>query len=157
LLPLDVPLEHASEQDYNKAKEIVTRLGGLPLALDQAGAYIGETGCSLADYLYRYEARRAMLLKMRGALVTDHPASVSETFLFALEKIEPLYPAAIELLRFCAFLAPHAIPEEILTDGAEELGPVLQSVATDPVQLDEVIAALRKFSLVRRSPDTNRN
>src|SRR5205823_1084502 len=84
---------------------------------------------------------------------TDHQESVTETILSTLKKIELASSAAIELMRFCAFLAPHAIPEEILTEGAAELGSALQSVATNPVELDKGIAELRKFSLVRRSPD----
>jgi serine/threonine protein kinase/tetratricopeptide (TPR) repeat protein len=153
ILALDASLEDGSESDYTTAKAIVALLGGLPLALDQAGAYIGETGCSLEDYLHRYATSRATLLSMRGALVTDHQESVTETILSALKKIESASSSAIELLGFCAFLAPHAIPEEILTEGAMELGPTLQAVATNPVELDRGIAALRKFSLVRRSPD----
>src|SRR6185312_14839466 len=34
-----------------QAKTLVGILDGLPLALDQAGAYIEETSCSLSDYL----------------------------------------------------------------------------------------------------------
>jgi len=49
-----------SPTDYAAAEELVTALGGLPLALDQAGAYSEETGCSLADYSQRYEQQRAL-------------------------------------------------------------------------------------------------
>jgi transcriptional regulator with XRE-family HTH domain len=40
--------------EYAAVEELVTSMGGLPLALDQAGAYIEETGCSFTDYLQRY-------------------------------------------------------------------------------------------------------
>ena len=39
------PLDAAAEADQSGAKEIVTQLDGLPLALDHAGTYIEETGC----------------------------------------------------------------------------------------------------------------
>ena len=42
-----------------EAKEAAELLDGLPLALDQAGAYIEETSCTLFDYLNRYRERRA--------------------------------------------------------------------------------------------------
>ena len=44
-------LDSASKADQAKAKEITTQLDGLPLALDQAAAYIEETGCGLSGYL----------------------------------------------------------------------------------------------------------
>lgn len=39
-------LEKASSEQYDEAKQIWLLLDGLPLALDQAGAYILETSCS---------------------------------------------------------------------------------------------------------------
>ena len=42
---------------------------------------------------------------------------------------------AADLLRLLAFLDPEAIPEEIITLGAAELGPALGAVASDPLSL----------------------
>ncbi len=59
---------------YEAAVELVTILGGLPLALDQAGAYIEETGCSLTSYLQRYTQQRSSLLNRRGSSSgANHP------------------------------------------------------------------------------------
>src|SRR5262249_53195776 len=41
----------ASAADSAAARALATRLGGLPLALDQAGGYLEETGCGLDRYL----------------------------------------------------------------------------------------------------------
>lgn len=73
----DAELSAATSSDITVASEITEALGGLPLALDQAGAYVEETQCGLSAYQQRYRIRRAMLLKRRGALVTDHPESVA--------------------------------------------------------------------------------
>jgi len=153
ILTTDATLDKASEGDRTIAREISLTMGGLPLALDQAGAYIEETNCGLSGFLDRYRARRIDLLKRRGH-VFDHPESVATTWSLSFEKIELANPAAAELLRLCAFLYPDAIPEEIITEGASELGVVLQPVATDPYELDAAIEQLRKYSLVRRNPDT---
>jgi hypothetical protein len=75
LLARDTNLEQASPQQRSQAGELVRELGGLPLALDQAGAYIAETGCSLGEYLQLYHTHRAALLSRRGGSVSDHPAS----------------------------------------------------------------------------------
>ena len=155
ILAQDASLQDASTADCQRAKAIAEVLDGLPLALDQAGAYIEESGCNLSNYLYRYQAGRMKLLGMRGGFDIDHPASVTATFSYSFEKIEKISPTAVELLRFCAFLHLDAIPEELIIRGATELGPTLQPVATDPFSLDETIVTLRKFSLVRRNSGTN--
>src|SRR5258708_24300143 len=51
-------------------------------------------------------------------------------------------------------LAPDAIPEAMLVEGAAAVDPVLQGIAADRMRFDEAIGALRKYSLVRRNPET---
>jgi hypothetical protein len=72
-------LEIALPSDLALARAITEEVGGLPLALDQAGAYIEETGCSLHEYQQRYQTRAADLLRHRGGVVEDHPESVATT------------------------------------------------------------------------------
>jgi len=130
-------------------------MDGLPLALDQAGAYIEETSESVSNYLTIYERQRAELLNRRGGLVPGHPDSVATTWSLAFEHVERANPAAIELMRFCAFLAPDAIPEELISEGAPYLGPVLQPVAANRSKLNTAIAELLKYSLIRRDATTH--
>jgi tetratricopeptide (TPR) repeat protein len=153
IIASNAPLTDASEVYQSQAQEIVQIMDGLPLALDQAGSYIEETRCSLLHYLDLYQARRAELLKRRGESVFDHPQSVTTTFLLSFERIQQSHLAAAELLRFFAFLYPSDIPEEILVKGSLDLGPVVQPVAADPFALDEAIAELLKYSLLRRDSD----
>src|SRR5207248_2631925 len=128
---------------------------GLPLALDQAAAYIEENQCSLTDYLNLYQSRRSTLLKRRGSFSKrDYPKSVATTWAISFEQVERDNPAAAELLRLCAFLHPDAIPEAMIVEGASELGPILQPVVEDPIEFAEAIGTLRKYSLVRRNPET---
>jgi tetratricopeptide (TPR) repeat protein len=141
--------------DRAQARDIVQAMGGLPLALDQAGAYLEETGESLSNYLRIYQQRRAALLKRRGGLKPAHPESVATTWSLALQQVERDQPAAIELMRLCALLAPDAIPEELIVEGAAHLGPILQPVAADRNQLNEALAALLKYSLLRRDVSTH--
>ena len=108
--------------------------------------------CSLSDYLGFYRTRRAEVLKERGGLTDDHPDSVATTWSLSFQRVEEKDPAAADLLRFCAFLAPDAIPEKIITAGAEHLGPLLQVTARDPIALNKAIAALGAYSLLRRDP-----
>ncbi len=150
----DAQLEEALPADRATAMAIAHVLDGLPLALDQAGAYIEETGCSLLDYLERYRTRQATLLRRRGKLAADHPESVSTTFSLSFERVEHTDPVAADLLRLCSFLDPDAIPEEMLMAGESERGFTQQPLAVDPVDLDEALAVLRTYSLLRRNPET---
>jgi tetratricopeptide (TPR) repeat protein len=148
-------LESVSTADRAQARDIVQAMGGLPLALDQAGAYLEETGESLSNYLSIYQQQRATLLERRGGLRPQHPESVATTWSLALQQVERDQPAAIELMRMCALLAPAAIPEELIAEGAAHLGPVLQPVAADRNRLNEALAALLKYSLLRRDVTTH--
>jgi hypothetical protein len=155
LLALQAELDMANLDDQSIAYAISQELDGLPLALDQAGAYIKEAPCLLPDYLQRYQQRRTDLLQTRGTLSKDYPTSVATTWSLSFEKVTEANPASAELLNLCAFLSPNSIPEEIITEGASYLGPILYPVATDPLQLDLACKAVLRFSLFHRGADTH--
>ncbi len=154
LLSPDQSLDQAGEREREAAREITRLFGGHPLALDQAGAYLEETGQSLLDYLALYRRRQAALLDRRGDASTDHPDSVMMTFALAFAGVERTRPDAAALLRFCAFLHPDALPEELLMRGALSFDPAFQGMARDPFELDAALAVLRRYSLIRRNPTT---
>ena len=140
---------------YTATSELVTAMGALPLALDQAGAYIEETGCSLPDYLHRYEQQRAYLLDCRGSQPNDHPHSVTTTFLLAMEQVAQKQSTAADMLWACALLHAEAIPEELFVKAASYLGPQLEPLGTDPTQFDRAIAVLKSLALVQRQAETH--
>jgi tetratricopeptide (TPR) repeat protein len=153
LLDPDAPLDTAPTTMQATAHEIVKVMDGLPLALDQAGAYIEETACGLQRYWQLYQTQGAHLLKERGSLVTDHPDPVATTWSLSFQNVEQANPAAAELLRFCAFLAPDAIPEELFPKSAAKLGPLLEQIVSDLSSLNTAIRELFKYSLVYRDPE----
>lgn len=148
-------LAEAHPAQYTAAQDLVTLMGGLPLALDQAGAYVEETACDLAGYLQRYTQQRLSLLNHRGsASGVGHHQSVSATFKLAYERIEREQPTVLQLLWVCAFLHPEAIPEELFVEGAAHLGPQLAELIGHPLHFDQAISTLRSLSLLQRHPDT---
>ncbi|GAC1701243.1 MAG: hypothetical protein PVS3B3_28650 [Ktedonobacteraceae bacterium] len=147
---LDKPLSEQPEDNRHQAREIVLLLDGLPLALDQAGAYIEETQCSFSTYLDIYNTHRKELLQRRGRLPIHHPEPVAATWSLSFEQIEQESLVAADLLRLLAFLGPDAIPEEIITEGAAELGPTLNPIASDSLGLNAAIELLLRYSLLRR-------
>jgi tetratricopeptide (TPR) repeat protein len=146
----DAQFTAANQTDRELAKQISQELVGLPLALDQAGAFIEETPSSLAEYIELYRSEGAKLRAKRGGL-GDHPSSVTFTFSLAFQKVAPNSPAAADLIRVCAFLAPDAIPEEVFTEGAAELGDNLRTIATSPFDFTQALEEAGRFSLIDRN------
>ena len=154
LLAPELSLEQASVTDQALARQLCDEMGGLPLALDQAGAYIQENACRLSDYLKWYQERRTILLRERGGLGDEHPEPVATTWSLSFDQVEHKSAAAADLLRLCAFLHPDAIPLELITEVTAYLGPPLEPLGTDPLALNTALKELRADSLVRRDPGT---
>ena len=146
-------LDQAPEENKAQAAEVFAALDGLPLALDQAGAYIEETSCGLSQYLDLFATRRKELLFRRGRYPIEHPDSVAATWSLSFQQVEQESPATVDLLNLFAFLNPESIPEEIISLGATELGPALGAVASDPLQVDYIIELLLRYSLIRRNSE----
>jgi tetratricopeptide (TPR) repeat protein/DNA-binding XRE family transcriptional regulator len=140
----------ATDDESNEATNVVIALDGFPLALDQAGAYIEETGCSFGDYLQLYHDHRLALLARRGNQATHYPHSVATTWSLSFQQVEQVNPAAADLLQLCAFLAPDHIPEELLREGAPHWPPMLQQAASDLFAFNQMLGDLLRFSLIRR-------
>src|SRR5439155_15071083 len=73
----------------------------------------------------------------------------------SFQKIEQANPAATELLRLCAFLAPDRIPEELIRDGAKHWTHLLQQAATDSLTFNQMLHDLLKYSLIKRLTEEN--
>ena len=68
---------HRRPGPSRRPADLAGELGGLPLALEQAAAYIQATGTTLAGYLSVFRDRRADLLARGEA--AGHPADVAAT------------------------------------------------------------------------------
>src|SRR5204863_325850 len=133
----EAALEVAPAEQWKQAQEIVNVVDGLPLALDQAGAYIKATQCGLKSYLEQFNACAKIYLDKRGT-DTRHTESVGRSWSLSFDQVKSSNnPLAADLLRCCAFLAPDAIPEKILIGGAPELGSHFQSLTKNRALLDE--------------------
>jgi tetratricopeptide (TPR) repeat protein len=146
--------ENATEADQKVALEISKEMDGLPLALDQAGAFVEEMMLSLTEYLGLYRQEGAKLLAERGELATDDHPSVTVTFRLAFAKVQERSPAAADLLRICAFLAPDDIPEEIFTAGALVLAEPLKTAAANALDFVKAVREAGRFSLIERNSST---
>jgi hypothetical protein len=148
--------DRTGSEDQDAAGELADELGGLPLALEQAGAYMQVTGDSLASYLALFRQRRAEMLR-RGK-PTGYSETVATTWVLALDQLERSAPEAVGLLRLLAHYAPEAIPWRLLLQPrpglvgqlSQEVAAVLVPLLEDELAARDAIAALRRYSLVSR-------
>lgn len=148
-------LAQSRPADYAAAQALVAEMDGLPLALDQVGAYVQETSCSLVTYLDLYHMRQAELLKRRGEMILDHPTSVATTWSLSFEKVERANSAAAELLRRCAFLHPDAIPEELFLENTTLLRGPSGPLVVDTLEWDAALQTALTYSLLKRNPENH--
>jgi hypothetical protein len=147
------------DTDRRAALDLAGELGGLPLALEQAAAYVQARGDSLAGYLASFRQRRADLL-VRGE-PTGYPETVATTWRLAFEDLRQAAPGAAGLLQLLAFCAPEAVPLRLLLQQgpglAGRLGGkvalVLAPLLEDELAAGDAIGALRRYSLVTPAAD----
>src|SRR5579859_3196231 len=142
-----------SAEELKAAQALVEAMDGLPLALDQAAAYLQKTQSSVSQFLSLFQQFPVPLLYERDCGL-EHPISVARTFALSFEQLQQTNPVAAELLTLCCFLAPEAIPERLLTQGASLLTPSLRAAASSPWRWNDLLSDLLAYSLLRRHPQT---
>ncbi len=110
-------LSDTSASRATAAQTLSQLMDGLPLALEQAAAYIEDTGCGVLRYLelYQKEMYRYQMQQLQGGVVPDYPTAVASAWTVSRQAVQHSNPAAAGILKLCAFLSPDAIPEEIFT------------------------------------------
>jgi hypothetical protein len=88
--------DKSGDVQYSQAKSILNRLGGLPLAITQAGAYIQHTGTSLKDYLTDYDASWLQLVEELPTLRDYGNGPIHSSFMISFRHVQ------VELSRFCS-------------------------------------------------------
>jgi tetratricopeptide (TPR) repeat protein len=141
-------LGQTGSTDRAAAVALARELDRLPLALAQVAGYCEQTGLSLAEYLDAFRRRRDQLLA--SGQPVGYPATVAMTWQLSVDKLAGQSPAALQLLRLAAFLAPEAIPLGLLTVDPRVLPDELAAAAADEGALDAAVGALVGLSLVAR-------
>ena len=160
-LPVDVmPAEQAVDfllnrsrrkaQEKKAAERLVRALGYLPLALEQAAAYLAQTRMiRIAEYLKRFDKQQIAFTEKaqsKRPLKGDYEKTVATTWEISFEKLPE---SAREALLALAFLNPENIPLELFHEG-EHLGPAMAELDLSDrfVIQDEVIEPLSAYSFI---------
>ena len=162
-----------TEDDKQHAAQIVKLLGCLPLALDQAGAFIRARQKSMADYLRLYGTQQDELLQFLPKL-SNYDKSVLTAWEVNFKQVEDESEEVTQLLLLLCFLDAANITEGMLLRGCtsqkrwtttgeiEEVSAETEGVdgnliklVTNEMSFDAAIEKLLSFSLIRRNNDFN--
>jgi tetratricopeptide (TPR) repeat protein len=133
-------LDHDVPRDMDGAAELGAELGCLPLAVEQAGAYLTETGITPREYLQllsRYPAAMYQATAEGG----DAARTIARIWHVTLDRLADT-PLAGQVLRILAWYAPDAIPRDLL-DGL-----------ADPPALLKAIGRLTAYSMLTANAGT---
>ena len=148
-----------SNQELDAVRVLVDELGGLPLALEQAGSHIKALQCTYSQYLEEFKKHKIKLIQEKKAKASSEDISkerlaVHTTWLMNFEYasqlakergLEELTSVVIEV---SAFLSPDDIPCDVINQGyslVETQGEAPLEVS--PVVVRNVVDVLTKFSL----------
>ena len=102
-----------------EADRVADAVGDLPLAVEQAGSLLADTGMTVDKYL--------RLLAERAQDVLDHdpggayPQSVAASWAVAFDRLAADDPTALDLLTVVAWCGPEPVPLSLLTDHPDAL------------------------------------
>jgi hypothetical protein len=152
---------NASAEHIEVAKNIVTELGCMPLAVDQAGAYIKAGRCSIYKYLQQFSLHHQTLMSdaaFRGA--SNYDRTVYGTWDLSFKEIKKRASgqssagdaqaahAAILILQICAFYHHSDISKDIFRSAAEESrdhvvdSGIVEKLPLAMLSLDHILLAL---------------
>ena len=144
----------------NDFRELVGELGGLPLALDQAAAYIRSLRQPIKEYLKKYRKQKMLLLKKKKARnlvenTSPERLAVHTTWSLNFEHVKQMSeqmdlgetPSIV--MKMSAYLGPDDIPYQVINEGLHVVGTSGQEVS-DLWDAAETVSLLTKFSLFQR-------
>ncbi|TKK89312.1 tetratricopeptide repeat protein [Herbidospora galbida] len=151
-------LEHFNRRvpslDREGALAVAVELGHLPLAIEQAAAWLAETAVPASEYLAQLRQGAELLLTEppRG-----YPLPVALTWNISLARLKERSPAAVRLLQLCAFFAAEPISQELIYSN-EMMRALLKydpSLLGEKVMIGRLIREVTRFALAKVDPATN--
>ncbi|KAK5729529.1 hypothetical protein LTR17_011832 [Elasticomyces elasticus] len=146
-------LETRAGKQLPGIEKLLEKLGGLPLALVQAGAYLRQTKMSIEQYLEFYDRTWTVLMELQYPLQDYREDSVLTTWKMSYERVRAEDQQAAALLDQWAFLYAGDLWYELVTSWPQ--GPVedgtseaVTIIATDELKFRHSLGVLCDYSLV---------
>jgi tetratricopeptide (TPR) repeat protein len=147
-------IQHAPNLTLDDAAKVAAALGDLPLAIEQASAWLEQTGMSAGTYIQEVETQAARILAMNQP--SDYPVSAVVTWNMSFERLQERSPAAVRLLQLCAFMSAGPISMILLysDEMIKNLLPYDPSLSEKFI-LARVIRDMSRFALAKVDPGNN--
>jgi CO dehydrogenase nickel-insertion accessory protein CooC1 len=142
-------LRHVPRLDPADADRVAEALGDLPLAVEQASAWLEQTGMSAQTYLEELSTPPATrILALNQPL--DYPMPVAATWNTSFDQLRDRSPAAVRLLQILAFCSPGPISMNLLfsDETIQSLLPY-DPTLTERLMLGRIIRDISRSALVR--------
>ncbi|KZP21724.1 TPR-like protein [Athelia psychrophila] len=116
-------IQSGAPTDLESTEKLVTRVGCLPLAVEQAGSYMKLSDIKSASQLQRMYDERGLneVLSWDNNMSTYEEKSVLGAITVQLQSLDEIDPDAHKLLKALAFFDPENIPLDILSLGAKSI------------------------------------
>lgn len=140
--------DHLEKDGEELKKELCNRLGCLPLALEQAAAYIKVTRTSFLRYLDLLDESGLEAFEIDGDGYNkpeNYAKSVTTTWEISFNTIA--LEGAKQLFFLCVYLASDRIPVKLFSQGREILPEPVRSNLATILQSNRILTELRRYSL----------
>jgi cellulose biosynthesis protein BcsQ/tetratricopeptide (TPR) repeat protein len=147
-------LRHVPHLDPGDAERVADALGDLPLAIEQASAWLEQTGMPAQAYVAELSTRATRILALNQP--SDYPTSAVATWNMSFDRLRDRSPAAVRLLQILAFCSPGPISMNLLYSEETILSllPYDQALS-EPLMLGRIIRDISRFALVRVDQGSN--
>jgi MinD-like ATPase involved in chromosome partitioning or flagellar assembly len=136
------------------AEMVAEALGDLPLAIEQAGAWLEETGTSAATYVEQLSEQPTSVLELNQP--DNYPRPVALTWRLSFDRLHAQSPAAARLLELCAFFAPEPISLSLLySDEMIRALVPLDDRLREKIVLGQLIREITRFALAKVDQGNN--
>ena len=144
------------DSDRSEAISLAKELGGLPLALEQAAAYIcaSHMEFSFKDYLDHYQEVKVDFLKKNlvtspGTVEAEHRLSVHSTWNLNFKCVKEKSAAAALLMQIVSFVGAEEVPFCFINPGLPKIAQEdLGQCASSKAGVDSLLKDLSSYSLV---------
>jgi CO dehydrogenase nickel-insertion accessory protein CooC1 len=147
-------VHHVPHLDLGDANRVAEALGDLPLAIEQASAWLEQTGMPARAYVEELTTRATRILALNQP--SDYPTPVVAAWNMSFDRLRDRSPAAVRLLQILAFCSPEPISTDLLYSAAtiQALLPY-DSALSERLMLGRIIRDISRFALVKVDPGSN--